>query len=82
MFGFLKRDKGKKRPQLTDMDNNPLGDGDIVLSQRYELGKCRLILTDDDFIYESLENGKKVSWIKMIDATTERQKVKRIQVSV
>ena len=74
MFNFLKK---KKERQLYDLDGQLLQDGDLVLSLRYDLGECRIIKTDEGIEYHSLETGDKVSWIKMIDAATERQKVKR-----
>ena len=74
MFGLFK--KKKKEITLSDLDGNRLKDGDIVLSLRYNLGECRLVKTDNGFEYQSLSTDEKVSWIKMIDAATENQKVK------
>ena len=74
MFGLFK--KKKKEITLSDLDGNRLKDGDIVLSLRYDLGECRLVKTDNGFEYQSLSTDEKVSWIKMIDAATENQKVK------
>lgn len=48
------------------------------MSHRYDLGKCRIIQTDSGIEYESLASGKRVSWIKMIDASTDNQKVNKI----
>ena len=39
-------------------------------------GECRLIKTEEGFEYESLADGRRVSWLRMIDAATERQKVR------
>jgi len=72
MFGLFKK---KKELTLLDLNGNQLKEGDIVRSLRYELGDCRLIKTENGFDYESLKDGTKVSWHKMIDAATERQKV-------
>lgn len=79
MFGLFKK-KGKKenQPQIVDLHNNPLQVGDLVMSLRYELGKCKVVKDGDMLFYESLENGKRVSWVKMIDAVTAFQKVEKI----
>ena len=53
-------------------------EGDEVESLRYDLGKCVLIKEEETFYYESLETGEKISWIKMIDAATEFQKVRKL----
>mgnify|MGYP001797145244 FL=1 len=77
MFGlFKKKEKQDKLPQLLDLNNNPLAEGDIVEAMRYELGKCKLLLVDEQYVYESISSGKQVSWLKMIDASTDNQKVK------
>jgi hypothetical protein len=75
MFGLFK--KRKKELVLYDLEGNPLSDGDIVLNLRYDLGECRLVKTDNGFEYHSITGDAKVSWLKMIDATTERQKVRK-----
>lgn len=75
MFGIFK--KKKKELELYDLEGNALEEGDIVLSLRYEMGECRLFKTEDGFEYQSLESDTKMSWIKMIDAATERQKVRK-----
>ena len=78
MFGlFKKKEKKEKLPQLLDLNSEPLQEGDIVEALRYELGKCRLLLVNEEYIYESLDSGKQVSWLKMIDASTDNQKVKK-----
>ncbi len=82
MFNLFKRKKARDNQdhlQLLDLDKNPLHPGDTVKSLRYDLGDCKLILEDDTYYYESLESGEKVSWIRMIDAATEMQKVKKIE---
>ncbi|WP_020529209.1 hypothetical protein [Flexithrix dorotheae] len=81
MFGFFKRNKKEKpksEPQLIDLNNNVLEEGDIVESLRYELGKCKIIKIEGKFYYESLESGKQVIWVKMIDASNDLQKVKKV----
>jgi len=78
MFGLFKKKKSKDLPELTDIDNVPLMPGDHVMSQRYDLGECELYLEEGEYFYRSVETDKRVSWLKMIDAATERQKVKKI----
>jgi len=78
MFGLFKKKEKETLPQLTDLEDNPLTQGDIVEALRYELGKCRLVLVDKVYYYESLTDGKQVSWLKMIDASSDRQKVRKI----
>lgn len=77
LLGFLKKNKEKKK-QLLDLNGNILQEGNEVEAQRYDMGRSRLIIVEDQFYYESLETGKRVLWVKMIDAITERQKVKKI----
>lgn len=79
MFGLFKKKKQEPGlPPLNDLDNNPLKAGDLVEALRYDLGKCKLLIIDDAYMYESIKTGEKVSWLKMIDASTENQKVKKI----
>ena len=80
MLGFFKKNKNKapKLPQLVDLDNNALSEGDKVEALRYELGVCELQLIDNKYVYHSIDSDKQVSWLKMIDASTDRQKVKKI----
>lgn len=73
MFGLFKK---KKELQLLDLDGNLLKDGDVVISLRYDLGECRIIKNETGFDYQSLSDGTTVSWLRMIDAATERQKVR------
>lgn len=75
MFGIFK--KKKKELVLFDLEGNPLADGDIVLSLRYDMGECKLVKTENGFEYHSLEGDARMTWLKMIDAATERQKVKK-----
>jgi hypothetical protein len=75
VFGLFK--KKKKEQVLFDMEGNPLAEGDLVLSLRYDMGECKLIKTESGIEYQSLENENRVSWHKMIDAATERQKVRK-----
>ena len=75
MFGIFK--KKKKELVLYDLEGNTLEEGDIVLSLRYDMGECKLVKTENGFEYQSLESDTKMSWLKMIDAATERQKVRK-----
>lgn len=79
MFGLFKSKKATTHvPVLADLNNEPLGEGDLVQSLRYDLGKCRVIQTEKGLAYESMENGKQVSWHLMVDASTDLQKVRKI----
>ena len=75
MFGLFK--KKKKEITLFDLEGNALEDGDLVLSLRYDIGECKLVKTVNGFEYQSVESDAKKSWLKMIDAATERQKVRK-----
>ena len=75
MFGLFK--KKKKELILFDLEGNALADGDIVLSLRSDMGECKLVKTEEGFEYQSIENDAKMTWLKMIDAATERQKVRK-----
>lgn len=81
MFSFFRKKKeGKIRPviQMADLNRNPLNEGDIVESLRYGLGKCKIVKKEEGFAYESLKTGQQVSYLKMVDASTELQKVKKV----
>jgi hypothetical protein len=79
MFGlFKKKEKKKHQPILADLNQEPLQEGDIVEALRYGLGKCRIITDEKGLVYESMENGKQVSWHLMVDAATDLQKVKKL----
>jgi len=81
LFSFFKKksESNKKLPRLADLDDNPLKEGDTVISHRYELGECKIINTENGIEYESISSGKRVSWLRMIDAATEKQKVNKIE---
>jgi hypothetical protein len=79
MFGIFK--KKKKELVLYDLEGNALEEGDIVLSLRYDMGECKLVKTETGFEYHSLESDTKMIWLKMIDAATERQKVRKKMAS-
>ena len=75
---FKKKPKAPKLPPLVDLDDNPLAVGDQVISQRYDLGLCRIVESENGIEYESVESGEKVSWLRMVDAATEKQKVNKV----
>ena len=79
MLNFLKKKKKADQiPTLADLNQEPLAEGDTVESLRYELGLCRVVLTERGLTYESVADGRQVSWHRMVDAATELQKVKKI----
>ncbi len=83
MFGLFKNNNHNKenahQPILADLNQEPLQEGDMVQALRYDLGKCRVIYAEKGLTYESVENGKQVSWHLMVDAATDLQKVKKIK---
>jgi hypothetical protein len=86
MFNFFKKknpDQSKELPdkpaiQLVDLNGMPLQEGDTVECLRYDLGRCKVVLIGKTYHYESLATGQQVSWLRMIDASTNQQKVKKI----
>lgn len=77
MAGLFSKKARKKLP-FVDFDGQPLKEGDTVLSLRYDLGECRIISTEEGMAYESLASGQMVSYVKMIDAATGYQKVRKL----
>ncbi|MFY0592676.1 hypothetical protein [Roseivirga sp.] len=76
MFGlFKKKPKEKPLPKLIDLNNNPIVEGAIVKSLRYELGECTVELDGMEYFYVSKNTGERVSYTRMVDAITENQKV-------
>lgn len=63
---------------FVDINGEPLQEGDWVEAGRYDLGTCRIIKGETGWEYESLEDGKTVSFVKMIDAATKHQKVRKL----
>jgi hypothetical protein len=78
MSPFFNIKKKKSRLKFFDFDGQPLKEGDMVMSLRYDLGECRIIMTENGFAYESVKTGEKVSYAKMIDAGTGYQKVRKL----
>ena len=74
MFGLFKKSV-KSSVLLEDLNGNPLKEGSRVRSLRYDLDNCVLTKEGEDWVYTSEKDGKKVSYIRMIDASTKRQKV-------
>lgn len=70
--------KKTKKKQLQDLNGNPLFVGDKVDCLRYDMGESILQEGENGFEYESVKTGQKVSFTRMIDATTSFQKVKKL----
>lgn len=76
MFGlFKKKPKEPTPPKLLDLNNNPILEGAVVKSLRYELGECVVELEGLEYFYVSKSSGQRISYTKMVDAITENQKV-------
>jgi hypothetical protein len=76
MFGlFKKKPKEPTPPKLLDLNNNPIVEGAVVKSLRYELGECVVELEGLEYFYVSKSSGQRISYTKMVDAITENQKV-------
>lgn len=80
MFGFFKKKNKEKQSSvlLVDINGTPLQTGDYVDCFRYGLGKSKLIKEGMLYYYKSEENGQKMSYLKMVDAVTGYQKVRKI----
>jgi hypothetical protein len=78
MLKFFNRREKKSRVKFYDFEGQPLKEGDLVMSLRYDLGECRIIMTESGFTYESLKTGEKVNYARMIDAGTGYQKVRKL----
>ena len=78
MAALFSRKSRKSKLQFVDFEGQPLKQGDTVMSYRYDLGECRIVDTEEGMAYESLASGQKVSYVKMIDAATGYQKVKKL----
>lgn len=83
MFGLFKRKKDntprEKKLELTDLNQEPLTVGDRVESLRYDLGPSVIIEEEGQVYYQSEASGVKIHWTKMIDASTQFQKVRKIE---
>lgn len=79
MFGLFKKNKVKSsRLPFVDLEGNELKSGDKVISFRYDMGECIIGEDENGYYYESIEIKKRVPWGLMVDAATERQKVRKI----
>ena len=81
MFSWFKKKKQTtplKTPQLADINGNPLQIGDSVEVLRYEFGNAVLVKENDQYYYKAVSSGEKISWLKLIDASTTFQKVRKI----
>ncbi len=76
-MGLFNRKK-KSKLAFRDLDGRELKAGDMVLSLRYDMGKCRIIKAPTGYVYLSVESGKEVDWSRMVDASTGYQKVRKI----
>lgn len=63
------------------MEQQPLAVGDRVESLRYDLGISVLVEEADGIYYRSEKDGRKIHWTRMIDASTQFQKVKKLQAN-
>ncbi|MDA0195180.1 MAG: hypothetical protein O2887_07820 [Bacteroidetes bacterium] len=80
MFGiFKKKKKADPDTPMVDINQNPLLDGDMVISLRYDMGLCKVLETEQGLVYESVETGKQENWTRMIDASTTFQKVEKVK---
>jgi len=70
--------KKKKKKALQDIEGNILQVGDKVDCMRYEMGESFLLESENGYEYESVKDGQKVSYAKMIDAATSFQKVRKL----
>jgi hypothetical protein len=78
MAALFKRKSAKNKIRFVDFEGQALKEGDTVLSYRYDLGECRILNTEEGLVYESLADGRQVSYARMIDAATGYQKVKKL----
>ena len=75
MFGLFKSKKKKETLPFEDLEGEALKPGDTVDALRYELGLSEIVDENGEFFYVSKKSGEKVSYTRMIDAATKRQKV-------
>lgn len=75
---FKKKPKEKQPPQLLDLGGIPILEGDEVVSHRYELGNCTVVLEGLEYFYISKQSKDKISYTRMVDAVTGNQKVSKV----
>ena len=78
MFNLFKKKEKHTILRIEDIDGHELKDGDHVVSMRYDLGECTVIIADHGIEYLSVVTGTKTHYTKMIDAVTGRQKVRKL----
>ncbi len=78
MFSIFRKKKVETTPQILDLEGQPLQAGDRVTSLRYDLGECEIELDGREYFYKSLSSDQRVSYVRMIDAVTGHQKVRKI----
>jgi hypothetical protein len=78
MFKLFKKKEKESAVRIEDLEGNELKPGDHVLSLRYDLGECTVLSAEKGIEYFSITTGTKMHYARMIDATTGRQKVKKL----
>jgi hypothetical protein len=76
MFSLFKKKESVSR--IEDIEGNELKPGDHVISFRYDLGECTILSAENGIEYFSIGKGIKVHYARMIDASTGRQKVRKL----
>jgi hypothetical protein len=76
MFSMFKKKESVSR--IEDMEGNELKPGDHVVSLRYDLGECTVMSSENGIEYLSIGKGTRVHYARMIDASTGRQKVRKL----
>lgn len=72
------RRQGADALLFVDIYGESLAEGDLVEALRYNLGDSRIVQGEAGWEYESVETGERVSYLRMIDAATKQQKVRRL----
>ena len=76
MLNMFKKKESLSR--IEDMEGSELKPGDHVISLRYDLGECTVMSSESGMEYLSIEKGIRVHYARMIDASTGRQKVRKL----
>jgi hypothetical protein len=76
MFNLFKKKETASR--IEDLEGSELKAGDHVLSLRYDLGECTVLQGESGLEYQSITKGTKVHYARMVDASTGRQKVRKL----
>jgi len=75
---FKKKPKEPEIPKIYDMNGAEIAVGAKVNCLRYDLGECSVELEGRQYFYVAA-SGQRVSYVKMIDASTKNQKVLLIE---